>query len=282
MKNIITIIVSTMICVALFTLWGFYSAVRPFRVVSDITPKYFNIPYEDVTFNTQDGIKINAWFIPSEKPHAKTIILLHGYPMDKGDILSTRLFLHKNYNLLFFDMRYFGKSTGHYTTLGKTEPLDLLAAIKYLHSRGINEVGVWGISLGAAVTLMTAPEAPEIKAIVSESSFASLDLMTYEYYHVPLLNYPLGQLTRLWGIIFLHYDAKEVSPLMAIKQLHIPILLIHVKNDDIISYKQALLLEDAQKNNPQFEAVILEQGKHGEPIKDYQAIIGKFFEKNLP
>lgn len=48
--------------------------------------------------------------------------------------------------------------------------------------RGIDEVSMCRFSMGGAVALMTAPRMPEIKAIVSESSYARLDLMAHEMY----------------------------------------------------------------------------------------------------
>ncbi|TAK73407.1 MAG: alpha/beta fold hydrolase, partial [Gammaproteobacteria bacterium] len=253
MKQALIIILLISLFLIVLSLWGFYSAIRPIKLISSTTPAHFNIRYENVSFFTKDGIQLNGWFIPCSHPKAKTIILLHGYPADKGDILPSRIFLHKNYNLLFFDFRYLGKSGGYYSTLGKEEVLDLQAAIRYLQSRGINEVGVWGFSLGGAVALMAAPSTPEIKAIVSESSYARLDWMAYEYYHLPLFRYVLGELTRLWGIIFLHYDIREVSPLIAAEKINIPVLLIHSKHDKVTPFKNALALEQALKHDPHLE-----------------------------
>src|SRR3989344_8059074 len=78
---------------------GFYTSVRPPRIVSDITPKDLGLDYEEVSFITSDSIKLIGWWLPSEayasagKP-AKTIILLHGYPADKGNILPALAFLN--------------------------------------------------------------------------------------------------------------------------------------------------------------------------------------------
>jgi dipeptidyl aminopeptidase/acylaminoacyl peptidase len=265
----------------LLSLWGFYSAIRPFKITSSITPKNLNIPFEEVTFSTKDNIELRGWFIPSDKPNAKTIILLHGYPADKGNILLSRIFLHKNYNLLFFDFRYFGESAGSYTTVGKNEILDLLAAIAYLQSRGIHEVGVWGFSLGGSVALMTAAQSPAIKAVIAESSFARLDWMSYEYYRIPLLRYPLGQLTRLWAWLFLRYDLSSVAPANIIQKLKIPILLIHSEQDDVISYRHALLLQKALKQDPYVETIFIKNNSHGMPFENYEKTIENFWNKNF-
>src|SRR5688572_24322435 len=98
--RVITILASIVVFILVLSLWLFYVAIRPLKITSNITPKYYGIAYEDVQFKTEDNILIKGWFVPSLKSLAKTIILLHGYPADKGDILSSRLFLHSTYNLL--------------------------------------------------------------------------------------------------------------------------------------------------------------------------------------
>ncbi|MGH7770602.1 MAG: alpha/beta hydrolase, partial [Candidatus Binatia bacterium] len=181
----------------LFTpLWGFYISIRPHKFISKITPKDIGLDYEGVSFVTEDRLTLRGWFIPhKERSTAKTIIFLHGYPADKGNILPAISFLSQRYNLFLFDFRYLGQSSGNYSTAGAKEKEDLRSAIGYLKLRGIKEVGVWGFSVGGAVALMAAPEAPEIKAIVSISSYAGLDLMALELYQIPFLRYPLAYLT---------------------------------------------------------------------------------------
>ncbi|MBX3708229.1 MAG: prolyl oligopeptidase family serine peptidase [Gammaproteobacteria bacterium] len=265
----------------LLSLWGFYLAIRPIKITSPITPKTFDIDYEHVQFKTSDHILIKGWFIPNKNPHAKTIILLHGYPADKADILPSRLFLHKEYNLLFIDFRYLGESQGNYSTIGKDEVLDLRAALNYLHHRGIHEVGIWGFSLGAAVALLSAPEANEVKAIVAEAPFARLDWMAYDYYQMPGLNYMMGELLHLWAWIFLRIDIKEIRPVDSIKKLKVPLLLIYSKQDRVIQYQHALLMQQASQHNPYVEFILIDNTRHGEPMKSYQVKIKEFFSKNL-
>lgn len=281
MKRTIYMIINILIFILLYSLLGFYLAIRPFKITSSVTPKDYNIPFEAITFKTKDNILISGWFIKNTNPHAKTIILMHGYPADKGNILPTTLFLHKTYNLFYFDFRYLGESGGHYSTLGKNEIMDLLAAIQYLHTRNINEIGVWGFSLGGAVALMTAPLAPEIKAIVAESSYASLGLMVYDYYPIPLLKYPLGELTRIWAWLFLRLDIRTVSPLLAAEKIQIPVLLIHSKKDRVIPFKNALLLQKALSGNPHTKVIFMENEQHGEHFLNYDASVEAFYDKYI-
>lgn len=281
LENMFNIILAILFFLCFFSLLAFYSATHPPKIVSSVTPKNFGLNYEVVTFTTEDNVFLHGWFIPAKNPHAKTIILLHGYGGDKGDILLSRVFLHQDYNLLLFDFRYFGENVGSYSTVGVNEIKDIRAALNYLHSRGINEVGVWGLSMGGAVALMAATTMKEIKAIVAESSYARLDMMADIYFRIPLLRYPLGKLMRLWGYIFLGYDAKDISPMEAAAQLTIPILLIHSKSDTQIPYEHMELLQKSLKNNSSAEFLIYEEMPHGGIDAATEKRINEFFAKSI-
>lgn len=281
MRSILIHVLMFFILLTVVSLWGFYWAIRPIKVATALRPSDFHVRYENISFRTSDHILIKGWFIPSDKPNAKTIIILHGYPADKNNVLPSRLFLHKNYNLLFFDFRYFGESEGAYTTVGKNEVLDLLAAIDYLHRRGINEVGVWGFSLGGSVALMAASQSTSIKAVIAESSYARLDWMVQEYYKIPLLKYPLALLTRYWAWLILNNDTNAVVPAAAAKTLKIPVLLIHSKQDKVIPFRHALLLEQALRHDPKLKIIYLDNAEHGEFFENYQQIISDFLNEAM-
>ena len=157
----------------------------------------------------------------------------------------------------------------------------IITAINFLKARGLDEVGVYGFSVGGAVALMVAAQVPEIKAVVSESSYARLDLMTYQLYRIPVIKYVQGFLSGLWGKIFLGINLKEVSPMDAAKKLDIPVLLIHSKNDSVIPFSNALLLEQALQNNPKAEFWFKDELIHGERSLDYQQGLMDFFERSL-
>src|SRR3970282_2554644 len=99
--------------------------------------------YEAGAFRPAHGLTLRGWYIPAARTTEKTLILLHGYPADKGDILPALAFLHEDFNLLLFDFRYLGESEGSYSSAGAKEVEDLLAAIRFLKARGLEQVGVW-------------------------------------------------------------------------------------------------------------------------------------------
>jgi dipeptidyl aminopeptidase/acylaminoacyl peptidase len=275
----IILIVFSFLVVA--SLWGFYSSIRPPRFLSSLTPGDLKIAYEAVSFRTADGLTLRGWYIPAAQASAKTVILLHGYPADKGNILPALAFLHEDFNLLLFDFRYLGESEGSYSTAGATEVEDLLAALRFLKNRGIKEVGVWGFSMGGAVALMAIEKAPEIRAVISESSYASLAQMAFELFRIPLLNYPMAFLVGCWAKLFIGIDLAEVSPLISIRTSTIPILLIHSSADAVIPFSHARQLQEALANNASAEFWFNEGFAHGELGSDYQTRVKNFFNKHL-
>ncbi|WP_172622825.1 alpha/beta hydrolase [Aquicella siphonis] len=276
-----SILITIISILLILSLWGFYTAIYPFKLTSTLTPKKFGLSYEDVSFKTKDNVLIRGWFVPNPNPKAPAIILMHGYPADKGDILALTHFLHQKYHLLYFDFRYLGNSGGSHSTLGKNEVMDLQAAIRFLVTRNIHTIGIWGFSLGGAVALMAAPSTPEIKAIVAESSYARLDWIANDFYRIPVLNHVLGELMRLWGWIFLGFDIKKISPALYAEKIHVPVLLIHSRDDDVIPFKHALLLQNALRDNPHAKLLINDSGGHGKHTQSNDQAIQDFFAAYL-
>jgi len=280
-KTILRVVLTVFSVLIIISLWGFYSSIRPPKIISSITPRDLKMDYQDVSFKTADGLTLRGWYIPSAKSTEKTLILLHGYPADKGNILPALAFLHEDFNLLLFDFRYLGKSEGNYSTAGAKEVEDLLAAIQFLKTRGIKEVGVWGFSMGGAVALMAIEKAPEIRAVISESSYASLAAMALELLRIPLLNYPIAYLVGVWAKLFLGIDVREASPADRIRNTTLPILLIHSSADAVIPFSHARLLQQALAKNPNAEFWFNEQFAHGQFASDYRTRIKEFFLKHL-
>lgn len=272
--------------IILFSLYGFWVATHPQKFITNLTPKDLGWKFEEVKLVTEDGVKLAAWLVPSETKTDRVIILLHGYPADKANLLRWAQFLYKDFNLFFLDFRYFGDSEGSITTIGHREQNDLKAATNYLKNRGFNKIGVMGFSLGGAVGILTASKDNRIKAIVSYNGFANIDLMGHEFYqNLFVLKYPLTFLARFWAQIFLGINVNEIAPEKAARNLTTPILLIHSKSDQTIPFENAERLKRALKNNPKAEFFFPEEGTHGflpEYLKqEYEKKVIEFFKQNL-
>src|SRR5262245_65499257 len=136
-----------------------------------LTPADFALRVEDVRLRAGDGVTLAGWLIA--RPAAPAVVLLHGYPANKADLLPIAAALAPRFAVLLMDLRYFGDSGGRATTLGFRERGDLQRAVAWLHARGYARVGVFGFSLGGAVALLAAADDPRILAVAAYAPFAA-------------------------------------------------------------------------------------------------------------
>jgi fermentation-respiration switch protein FrsA (DUF1100 family) len=282
MEVYLKIFIWIVILFLLFPLLVFFLYLRPPKYISDTNPEKFNLEYKKISFQTKDGLTLRGWFIPSNYSNA-TIIIGHGFPFDKGNILPVTKFLNKHYNLLYYDFRYFGESDGKITTIAYKEQDDLLQAIDYLKSReDIGKIGVMGFSLSAGNALLV--NSQNLKAIVADSSFANLqELLKTVYWIFPwITKYPFMWVTSLYAKIFLRINLSKISPLENVKSITTPILFIHGSEDSQIPVKHSKMLHE---NAPNSELWIVEGADHGMSFsanpKLYEKKVMDFFDKQL-
>jgi pimeloyl-ACP methyl ester carboxylesterase len=122
---------------------------------------------------TSDGIRIAGWYVPAGNgtgPTAPTIVLVHGYGGNKSGILHYAAGLHDDFNLVAFDQRNGGRSSGTQTTLGVLEQNDVLAIVDWLErTKGPTHIGLFGNSMGASAAINEARHDPRIEAIALDS-----------------------------------------------------------------------------------------------------------------
>jgi alpha-beta hydrolase superfamily lysophospholipase len=142
-----------------------------------VFPEQFGLRYEKISFQTKDGVTLKGWFIPSPHDDKRTLLMCHGWGDNKGELLKQTYFLNESagFNMLYFDFRSHGESEGEITTIGGLESLDFDAAIAWLRLNKpeyAKRVGVYGLSMGAGVTVASLPSHPDIRCAVVESPFS--------------------------------------------------------------------------------------------------------------
>ena len=153
---------------------GVRALIAPEFERSSITPADHGLPYEDVWFTSSDGLRLHGWLVPAPTPRG-TVIFCHGHGGSPApDLCYVPAFRDRGLSVLLIDFRGHGQSEGRFTSLGYYERRDLLGAIACLQERGIHRVGVLGFSMGAAVAMSTAPDAPAVAAVVADCGFAEL------------------------------------------------------------------------------------------------------------
>lgn len=127
---------------------------------------------------TDDGIRIAGWYVPAgdgSGATAPTVVLVHGFNSSKAGVLAYGAGLHEHFNLVAFDMRNRGRSTGTQTTAGLLEQKDLRAVIDWVErEKHPSHLGVLGNSLGAATAMAEARDDPRVEALALDSMHTRL------------------------------------------------------------------------------------------------------------
>ncbi|MEW5799247.1 MAG: alpha/beta hydrolase [Bacteroidota bacterium] len=251
------------------------------------SPLHLQLPYEQFNFLASDAISLlNAWFIPAKNPKA-TIIYLHGVGDNKmSGLLLANVFYRHNFNVLLYDSRAHGESGGKYCTYGYHEKHDVQIAIyEALKKFPQCKIGVFGTSMGAAVALQAASIEPRITAVVAEASFATLRQITVDY-QKRLLRLPwhfLRNIAMKRSEIIARFKHREVSPIEAVKNIRVPILFIHGKDDTFIKYQYSEEMY-AVANEPK-ELWLIDKAHHNDVHEigrsEYEGRIVQFFERYL-
>jgi pimeloyl-ACP methyl ester carboxylesterase len=122
---------------------------------------------------TDDGVRIAGWYVPAADgagPTAPTVVLVHGFHANKSGILGYGAGLHEAFNLVVFDMRNTGRSTGSQTTAGVLEQRDLRAVLDWLvRTKHPSNIGVLGNSMGAVTALAESLQDPRVEALALDS-----------------------------------------------------------------------------------------------------------------
>ncbi|MCE5274751.1 MAG: alpha/beta hydrolase [Deltaproteobacteria bacterium] len=214
------------------------------------TPAFAGLIYEEIRVETQDGISISGWWVPTVRPKG-TVLFCHGNGGNIASYLDPILLGNRlGLDVFIFDYRGYGYSGGTPTESGTY--LDADAAWKYLVTeRGIapEQIIVWGRSLGGAIAARTAAVHPAGLVIV-ESTFTSLrDLVNDRFSWVPsciVADYA--------------YDTRH-----HLEQVYVPVLVIHSPDDEMIPFRHGKMLYDAIKGPKAFLEI---KGSHNRGYLD--------------
>ncbi len=124
--------------------------------------------YEDVTFETADGLTLYGWYVPSENGAA-----VIAFPGRNGPVNEARMLAEHGYGVLLFDMRGQGESEGDPNMLGWSAQRDIDAAIAFLETRPEVEpgrIGGLGLSVGGELMIQAGAENEGLAAVVSEGA----------------------------------------------------------------------------------------------------------------
>lgn len=170
---------------------------------------------------------ISSWYIPVSNAKG-SVIIFHGYGGEKSSMTDKASVFHQlGYNTMLVDFKGSGSSEGKTTTIGYKEAEDVIATVNYLHSKGEQNIILFGTSMGAAALMKALNDKQlPVKKIIIECPFGSL-LQTvknrFEYMGVP--QFPLAHLLVFWGGVQNGFNAFGHKPEEYAKAITLPALM---------------------------------------------------------
>ncbi|MFT5979401.1 MAG: pimeloyl-ACP methyl ester carboxylesterase [Flavobacteriales bacterium] len=196
-----------------------------------------------VSIPTKDGICLSSWLLqPKEASAQGTLIFIHGIGGSKEFQLKyAEAFVDLGLNVVVFDLRAHGQSGGENCTYGYCEKHDVSSIIDWLTASGVEgQIGLYGTSLGGAIALQTAAIDDRIDFLIIESTFATLEEVTFAYMDrispassKYISGLALAAAGRKGG-----FEPDSIKPELAAAQISIPVFMSHGTADVHIPIKQ--------------------------------------------
>ena len=210
------------------------------------TPDELGLDFEDVVFQSSDGLKLTGWYVPAGNSKL-TVLFCHG---NGGNMMhrldSINILYNLGLNCFIFDYRGYGKSEGKPSEEGTY--LDARAAYEWLIDEkrlSPNNIIIFGRSLGGTIAAQLASKV-EAKSLIVESAFTSyIDIGKKFYPYMPVR----------WFARF-NYNTLDY-----IKAVHCPVMIIHSRNDEVVPFEFGLELYESSNEPNKFVEIF---GSHND------------------
>ena len=221
------------------------------------TPQAYGMEYEDISFQTADGVTIKGWFIPADSDNV--IISNHFSPANRYgfaghlegldfaggfevNFLPRYKALHDaGYNVLAYDLRCHGESEPGekgITGVGYFEWQEVLASIDYIKNRpdtAKKDISLMSMCMGANATLNAMEKKPEafeeIKCLLAIAPLKGRTTIERNCEHMQI---PVEEGVEAFdpiynGLTGLHVVDHNIIP--KAKHIRIPTFYFQVRND---------------------------------------------------
>ena len=203
-------------------------------------PTSLGVPAQDIYFESEDGVKLHAWFIPAPNAVA-TLLWFHGNAGNLSHRLDNIQRLKRlNLNIFIFDYRGYGRSEG--TPDEKGIYKDSRAAYKQVLAMdgvSVDSLFFFGRSLGGVCAVETAMNHPA-RGLILESVFTNSADMSRTVF--PLI--PLG-----WAV------RSKLDAVGKVPHLKLAKLFLHGTRDEIVPYDLGRKLFEKAGDPKEFYAI---------------------------
>lgn len=246
-----------------------------------LEPSRLELPYDNISLQTPDGIKLHAWFIPAycsgrtPCPAKANILFLHGNAENiSSHTFSVLWLILYGYNLTALDYRGFGKSEGSVSLSGSET--DIQTAISYLLEKYPDlPLFVFGQSIGASLAVSAVARfehQDKIAGVVIDSAFSKTRRIARE---------KVAQVWLLWPFQYpLSFLVAENDPEGNVSKITAPKLFLTTEDDQTVPPHHTRLLY-AKARGPK-ELEIVPKGGHIRALNNERAkdVLLKFLDTN--
>lgn len=220
--------------------------------------------YEELYLRTAEGIKIALNHFKTDKK--SVLIIANGWTMSKDSkfIKTMAKLFAQTFDVISFDFRGHGKSSGTYTFTSK-ESGDLKSVVNYANEI-YQTIYLIGFSLGGAISILHSADSKCIDKLIAVSaphSFAKIKNFMWikDFITNPFKKYELKICSKLRPSPIIQ---KKVSPIDVVDRIKVPTLFIAGDLDTIVEKEDTKSLYLKAKCEKQFE--LFENCNHAEDL----------------
>jgi pimeloyl-ACP methyl ester carboxylesterase len=216
------VILLIVVAIAAGSVWLVYKSSRPLNSRYLVTPdKYGRLSSRaaqvtDETWTNKDGSQARGWLLRGSE-NAPAVILFHKFDADRSYVLDLGVKLNEstNFTVLMPDLRAHGESPSvKNASFGGCESEDAGAAIEFL--RGLKtqnqialvgkKLGLYGVEIGALVSISAAAKDQTVKAIALDSVPANSDSLLKETvdHRFPFVSFATAKLAKMGTYIYFY------------------------------------------------------------------------------
>jgi len=257
------------------------------RKPATIMPELVDLQVQEVVITNAQGMRLFGYFAKSN--NGAYVLLQHGYKASRSDLLEeAKVLQDAGFGVLISSVRAHDKNDGDQISFGVQEMQDLQSWYDFLLGQGAQagKIGILGNSMGASMAIEYASRNPDVAAVVSVSSFSSLQdtISVSVQYFTGLPSFPFAPAIVWWAEWILGMDVAQVNATKAAAKLcQTPILVMQGGADVVVSVSSGKGIYDAACGDKEFwfeDDVGHVKFDRQRPIEFAQRVTG-FFRQHL-
>ena len=190
---------------------------------------------EEIQVITEDNIGIAVNYYNGQKD--EVVIVAPGWCMTKDSDAFKKIaeMFFEKYDVLCFDFRGHGKSSGWYTFMAK-ELIDMDSVVKFAISKNYKKIYFAGFSLGAGIAVIYAAQNNCISSVIAVSAPTDFDKIENEMWRKEAWGetFKKFELDRFASIRPYPIPLEKIKPIDIIEDLKCPTLFIAGEKDPTV------------------------------------------------